>query len=121
MEIKFDRLGVFEYSDEAGTAAFELNGKVDEDTARERYDEMMTAQMEVSASLLEKRVGSECEVLVEDITEDGLRVCRSQYEAPEVDGNIFVANSKAEIGDFITIKIQELFETSAYDLSGVPI
>lgn len=121
MEIKFDRLGVFEYSDEEGTTAYALSGKVDEDTARERYDEMMTAQMEVSASLLEKRVGSQCEVLVEDITEDGLRVCRSQYEAPEVDGNIFVANSKAEIGDFITVKIQELFEASAYDLSGVTL
>ncbi len=113
-EIKFDRLGVFEYSDEEGTEAFNLDNKVDGETKSERYHEIMELQMDISAGLLAKRVGTECPALVEDVWEDGERICRSVYEAPEVDGLILVSNSQALPGDFINIKITESQEYDLY-------
>ncbi len=112
-EIKFDRLGAFEYSDEETTPAYEYSGKVDQDTKRARYHEIMQTQREISASLLEQRIGNEYEALVEEIAEDETRVCRSVYEAPEVDGVIFVENSTAIPGDFINIRVTNNTE---YDL-----
>ena len=112
-EFKFDRLGVFEYSDEAGTKAFLLDNKVGVKAKRQRYDELMALQLEISEELLQKRVGKNYDVLIEEVAEDNIRIGRSSLEAPEVDGVIFIDNSHASVGDIIRAKI---VSGSEYDL-----
>ena len=89
-EARFERLGAFKYSEEEGTYGAE-NFK-DTITARikqERLDELMTLQSEISLSFNQSRVGSLEKVIVDDFV-DGVFVCRSEFESPEVDGEILV-------------------------------
>ena len=65
---------------------------------QERLDELMTLQSEISLAYNQSRVGSELKVIVDDFT-DGVFVCRSEFESPEVDGEILVKYDDAIIGD----------------------
>jgi ribosomal protein S12 methylthiotransferase len=120
-KIKFDRLGVFEYSDERDTQAYKLKNKISSNKKSERYDELMRVQMDISEELLSKRIGKKYEVLVEEITDDGICICRSRHEAPEVDGLIFTKNNKVLIGDIIKVKITNFADGSVYDLEGAVV
>ena len=98
-EARFERLGAFKYSEEEGTYGAE-NFK-DTITARikqERLDELMTLQSEISLSFNQSRVGSLEKVIVDDFV-DGVFVCRSEFESPEVDGEILVKPDSEVIGD----------------------
>ena len=114
-EAKFERLGAFRYSDEEGTwGAEHLKDNVPEDVKNRRYEALMEAQSEISLNYNLSRVGKEEKVLVDSIY-DGKLICRSQYESPEVDGEILVpATPGIAPGDFIRVRI-----TSAdyYDLN----
>lgn len=112
---KFDKLGVFEYSDEEGTRSYSFNEKLDEKTKAERREKIMDAQMAISRASLEKRVGTVMKCLVED-GEAGEYTLRSFMDAPDVDGQIYVTSDKdLEIGSFVDVKIIEALE---YDLRG---
>lgn len=112
---KFDKLGVFEYSDEEGTRSYSFNEKLDEKTKAERREKIMDAQMDISRASLEKRVGTVMKCLVED-GEAGEYTLRSFMDAPDVDGQIYVTSDKdLEIGSFVDVKIIEALE---YDLRG---
>lgn len=112
---KFDKLGVFEYSDEEGTRSYSFNEKLDEKTKAERREKIMDAQMDISRATLEKRVGTVMKCLVED-GEAGEYTLRSFMDAPDVDGQIYVTSDKdLEIGSFVDVKIIEALE---YDLRG---
>lgn len=112
---KFDKLGVFEYSDEEGTRSYSFNEKLDEKTKAERREKIMDAQMNISRESLEKRVGTVMKCLVED-GEAGEYTLRSFMDAPDVDGLIYVTSDKdLEIGSFVDVKIIEALE---YDLRG---
>lgn len=121
-EAHFERLGAFTYSEEEGTwGAENLSDDVPFEVKQERLDRLMTLQSQISLDYNLSRVGSVVKVLVDDITEDGL-VCRSEFESPEVDGEIYVPLSpemKSElqnyIGTFIDVKITKADE---YDLVG---
>lgn len=112
---KFDKLGVFEYSDEEGTRSYSFSEKLDEKTKRSRRDEIMDAQMDISRESLEKRVGTVMKCLVED-GDAGEYTLRSFMDAPDVDGVIYLSSDEElSPGSFIDVKITEALD---YDLRG---
>ncbi|MBQ9376809.1 MAG: 30S ribosomal protein S12 methylthiotransferase RimO [Schwartzia sp.] len=114
---RFDRVGVFTYSEEEGTPAAELPEKVPEEVMRERYHELMSLQSRISEELNHSMEGRELEVLVEGCgEEDGIVYGRSYREAPEVDGQVFIEGAGgAKPGDFLRVRIDQGF---VYDLVG---
>ena len=113
-EARFERLGAFCYSEEEGTFGAEnYRDSVTGKTKQRRLDVLMSLQREISSEFNASRVGKEELVLVDDIV-DGTLVCRSQWESPEVDGEILVpSDGKVRPGDFINVKIRS---ASDYDL-----
>ena len=111
-EARFERLGAFKYSEEEGTYGAEnFKDSISAKTKQERLDALMTLQSEISLAFNQSRVGSEIKVIVDDFN-DGVFVCRSEFESPEVDGEILVKyDSSVEvdpyslIGEFITVKV----------------
>lgn len=117
-ETKFDRMGAFMFSPEEGTRAAQMPEQVEEAVKQARYDELMTLQHDISLSQNKARVGSTCRVLVEK-KRGGRYVGRSEFEAPETDGNIyFGAEEPCEIGTFVNVRITG---ARAYDLMGVRV
>ena len=126
-EARFERLGAFKYSEEEGTYGAE-NFK-DSITARvkqERLDELMTIQSSISLEFNQSRVGNLEKVIVDDFV-DGIFVCRSEFESPEVDGEILVRPDADVVGDidpysligeFLNVRITGADE---YDLIADPI
>ena len=109
-EAKFERLGAFCYSEEEGTyGALHFKDSVPQEEKQRRWDELMSRQSGISLAFNQSRVGSEVEVLVDSVAGDSL-VCRSQYESPEVDGEIIVhlpagTDASALVGNFIKVRI----------------
>ena len=98
-DARFERLGAFMYSEEEGTYGAEhFKDSVSSRIKNERLDELMRLQSEISLSYNQSRVGSEIAVIVDDYT-DGVFVCRSEFESPEVDGEILVKGSLEILGD----------------------
>ena len=98
-EARFERLGAFTYSEEEGTfGADNLSDEVPDDVKKERLSRLMALQEGISLEYNQSRVGSVETVLVDDFT-DGVFVCRSKAESPEVDGEILVRYSPMEFGD----------------------
>ena len=98
-EAKFERLGAFKYSEEEGTYGAEnFKDTISARTKQERLDALMELQSGISLAFNQSRVGSEIDVIVDDFT-DGVFVCRSEFESPEVDGEILVKYDPAVIGD----------------------
>ncbi len=113
-EAKFERLGAFRYSEEEGTSGAEnFEDNIGDEEKQSRYDRLMSVQNSISLECNESRVGTVEKVIV-DAVSDGALVCRSQYESPEVDGEIFVryepecfGGQPAEsfVGQFLQVKI----------------
>ncbi len=98
-EARFERLGAFRYSEEEGTYGAEnFKDSITSRVKQERLDELMTLQSGISLAFNQSRVGSEIKVIVDDFT-DGVFVCRSEFESPEVDGEILVKHDSAVFGD----------------------
>jgi len=96
---RFERLGAFKYSEEEGTYGAEnFKDTVSARVKQERLDELMTLQSGISLAFNQSRVGSEIEVIVDDYI-DGVFVCRSEFESPEVDGEILVKYDSSAAGD----------------------
>ena len=111
-EARFERLGAFKYSEEEGTYGAEnFKDSISAKTKQERLDALMTLQSGISLEFNQSRVGSEIKVIVDDFN-DGVFVCRSEFESPEVDGEILVkydasveVDPYSLIGEFITVKV----------------
>ena len=116
-KMRFDRLGVFTYSQEEGTPAARMEGQIDEEVKAERKDRLMAAQQAISQQICEGFVGKEMEVLIEGkIPEDGVYCGRSYRDAPEIDGFVFVQSDREHLtGDMVTVQITAATE---YDLYG---
>ena len=114
-ETEFGRMGAFTFSPEEGTVAELMEGQVEEEIKQARYDALMTIQHKISLKLNRERVGKVYRVLVEK--KRGSRyVGRSEFEAPETDGNIYFGSEEPiEIGTFVDVKITS---AKAYDLMG---
>ena len=96
---RFERLGAFKYSEEEGTYGAEnFKDSISAKTKQERLDELMTLQSEISLAYNQSRVGTEVKVIVDDFV-DGIFVCRSEFESPEVDGEILVRYDAQAVGD----------------------
>ena len=115
----FDRLGVFPYSEEEGTPAAGRQDQVPMRVRKSRAGKIMRAQKKISRSFDESRIGSVCEVLVEGQEENGLYYGRSQWEAPETDGRVYIKLADGlEVGSFVQVKI---VDAEDYDVTGVPV
>jgi ribosomal protein S12 methylthiotransferase len=116
--VRFDRLGVFKYSDEEDTAAFDLDEKVDAEKIGERYDDLMTRQREVSRAILESRVGEIHEAIVEGISEEHEYLVQGRLwnQAPEIDGITYLSSPRAlNAGEVVHVRITDAHD---YDLVG---
>ena len=105
-EMRFERAGVFAYSAEEGTPAFELEDDVPEEVKKARVDKFMDIQQDISLEINSKRLGKTEKVLI-DRTEGGYYVGRTQYDSPEVDDEVLISmkENKLEIGTFVNVKI----------------
>jgi ribosomal protein S12 methylthiotransferase len=113
-EARFERLGAFMYSEEEGTFGAEnFKDSISNRIKQERLDQLMTLQSSISLEYNQSRVGQELKVIVDDFN-DGVFVCRSEFESPEVDGEILVKYDPAVlgsvdpyslIGEFIQVKV----------------
>ena len=102
---KFDRMGAFAYSEEDDTwAAKNLKDLIPEETKQKRLDLLMEAQMTIYEEKNAEMYGKEVSLLVDE-TEGDTRICRSQWDSPEVDMNYYVKGSDAKPGDFIRARI----------------
>lgn len=107
-EMRFERAGVFAYSAEEGTPAYELEDDVPEDVKKARVDKFMDVQQDISLEINSKRLGRTEKVLI-DRTEGGYYVGRTQYDSPEVDDEVLISmkDNKLEIGSFVNVKITQ--------------
>lgn len=106
-EQKFDRMGAFAYSEEDDTwAAKNLDDNISDEEKQRRLDILMATQEEISENLNEQMVGDKAKLIVDEI-ENGDRICRSQWDSPEVDMNYYVSGSEALPGEFINAEITE--------------
>ena len=126
-EARLERLGAFMYSEEEGTYGAEhFKDSISAKVKQERLDQLMTLQSEISLAFNQSRVGSEIDVIVDDFV-DGVFVCRSEFESPEVDGEILVKHDPALMGDidpyslvgeFIKVRV---IGADKYDLIAEPL
>ena len=115
-KVKFERLGLFVYSREEGTQAFGFSGQVPQKIKEKRYKIIMSCQQEIARQINEKWQNRILRVLIEEKEQEGLYVGRSQYDAPEVDGLVYVKTKKdLSLGNFVDVKITDTWE---YDLLG---
>jgi ribosomal protein S12 methylthiotransferase len=118
-EMQFDRLGVFAYSQEQDTPASRLPDQVDEEVKEFRANTLMEIQREISKARNGNRIGQDLDILIERYDgRNDVYIGRSQYDAPEVDGEVFVTSRTAAIGEMTKVRITHSFE---YDLSGEEI
>lgn len=115
-EAEFDRLGAFAYSAEEDTPAARMPEQIPEEVKQERLDRLMRLQAGISLKRNQLRLNTVEKVLVTDVSEDGFILGRSQFEAPETDGEIvFTAKETPAIGSFVQVKITQ---AETYDLMG---
>ncbi|KRO64170.1 MAG: ribosomal protein S12 methylthiotransferase RimO [Cryomorphaceae bacterium BACL11 MAG-121015-bin20] len=118
-DTKFDRLGVFTYSHEENTSAYDLEDDVPEKTKKARADEIMDLQTHISWELNQKKIGRTFKVLF-DRKEGDYFIGRTEFDSPDVDNEVLVrANENyVRIGDFANIKIEK---SDHFDLYGVVV
>ena len=115
-DIKFDKLGVFEYSKEEGTRAASLDEQIPDSIKEERKNEIMAIQSEISAEILSKNIGKRLEVLIEEEVDEENYVGRTYMDSPEIDGVTYVHSAKnLEIGSFVQVDVVDSLD---YDLVG---
>jgi ribosomal protein S12 methylthiotransferase len=110
-------LGVFIYSEEEGTAASRMKGHIPKEVAANRMDELMKLQKKVSTKRNSRFMGKRVRVLIDDKPKDagGAFFGRTEADAPETDGGVYVSGKGVKIGQFYDIDITDTLE---YDLVG---
>lgn len=116
-KMKFEKMGVFEYSREKNTVSYSMKNQVPAKIKRERYKKLMELQQGISYDIEQSYIGKILECIVESYTDDGVIILRSQHDAPEIDGVVYVKSDKPVVpGDIEKVKITKADE---YDLFGV--
>jgi len=113
-EAKFERLGVFKYSREEDTLAYNYKGQVSEKEKQKRFNRIMSVQQAISKKINEGFIGKALKVLVEGKGE-GYYIARTEYDAPDIDGLVYIKGKNLKIGNFCKIKITDTYE---YDIVG---
>ena len=118
--VEFDHLGVFTYSPEEHTSAFEMPDRPDPELAAARRDDLLVAQMEIVDRKAQGMIGTETEVLLERKTGNNIWVGRARRSAPEVDGIVLIEQIPADrqAGDFVKVRYTAQQE---YDMLAVSI
>lgn len=115
-EVKFDRMGAFEYSREKGTYSDKLKGHLTQKIKKARRDKLMQLQQKISTECNQKYIGTVLPCIVEGYTDDGVVILRSEHDAPEIDGLVYARTDRQVVpGDIENVKITESDE---YDLFG---
>ena len=117
-EQRFDKVGVFTYSREEGTPAYDMANQVSEEVMQERYHDLMSLQCKISEEVNQALEGKELEVLVEgrDEEQPDIACGRSYREAPEVDGQVYIeGDADSQPGDIVRVRIVQGF---TYDIVG---
>lgn len=116
-EMEFDRLGVFAYSQEEGTAAAAMPDQIEEEVKEARRDELMELQQAIAFEKAEKMIGQTFTVMVEGkVADEDVYVTRTYRDAPDVDGYLFLHTRAALMsGDFVRAVVTE---SNEYDLVG---
>ncbi|MFF2155540.1 30S ribosomal protein S12 methylthiotransferase RimO [Paenibacillus chitinolyticus] len=115
-DVQFDRLGVFTYSMEENTPASRLPGQVPDEVKEYRAAALMELQREISNRRGGRRLGEAVDVLIERYDgRNDVYIGRSQYDAPEIDGEVFVTGTNIGIGGVVKVRVTHSFE---FDLSG---
>ena len=115
-ETKLDRVGVFTYSQEDGTPAFNLGDPIPEYIKIERSNIIMEAQQEITLEKNKALIGTDIEVIVDRIDDKGLIIGRTEYDAPGVDNGVILDPKKSiKPGDFV---IATITDAQPYDLIG---
>ena len=113
-EFRFHRLGVFTYSQEDGTTAFDLGDPIPAAVKAERRNALMELQKGIARERNERQVGSRVRVLI-DRKEDGMAVGRTEWDAPEIDQEVFVEPSdRAAVGAFADVEVTDATEYDLY-------
>ena len=120
-EAKFDHFGAFPYSREEGTPAYDFDDQIDEQVKQDRYDILMSQQLEISEALLKEKIGKKMTVLVEafDPVSEAYSA-RSADNAPDIDGKVFISARKGALteGEFVTVEIIDALD---YDLISIVV
>ncbi|MDZ7672499.1 MAG: 30S ribosomal protein S12 methylthiotransferase RimO [Halanaerobiales bacterium] len=115
--VKFDRLGVFQYSQEEGTKAAKMENQINKKTKEKRYNKIMEIQQDISYNKNRNYIGKELKVIIDEKIEEEF-IGRTVYDAPEIDNTVYVRGKDINIGDIIKVEITDAFE---YDLMGEKI
>jgi ribosomal protein S12 methylthiotransferase len=114
-DIRFDRVGTFQFSFEPGTTSEPLGDPVPAEVKQERFERLMELQQGISMQVNQSYVGKTLDVLVEGRDKD-ISIGRSYRDAPEIDGLVFIEGD-AKIGDIVPVRVTGAM---AYDVTGVP-
>jgi ribosomal protein S12 methylthiotransferase len=106
---RFERLGIFTYSQEEGSRAAKMDGQLPAAAKNARYRQAMTLQQKIAAEIAQSKVGREIKVLVEEPL-----IARSESDAPDVDTRVLLSRA-APVGQFATVRVSG---TQVYDLRG---
>lgn len=118
-EAQLDRVGAFRFEPVEGAAANTLPGAVPEEVKEERYARIMAKTAAISAAKLQARIGRTLEVIIDEVGEEGGATGRSQADAPEIDGEVFLRDAgHLGQGDIVRVEIEDADE---HDLYGVPL
>lgn len=115
---RFDKVGIFTYSEEEDTPAAVMPQKVSEEVMQERYHDLMSLQSKISEEINISLENKEIDVLIEgrDAEQQGIAVGRSYREAPEVDGQIYIeGDAESSVGDIVRVRLLQGF---TYDIVG---
>lgn len=111
-EAQLDRVGCFQYSNVDGAPANELPNQVPEEIKQERWERFMAHQQAISVSRLQRKIGKEMHVIIDELDEQGT-VARSYGDAPEIDGYVYLDTDQLNPGDIVKVRITDADE---YDL-----
>ncbi|PRY98141.1 SSU ribosomal protein S12P methylthiotransferase [Jezberella montanilacus] len=117
-EAQLDRVGCFQYSPVDGAPANELADPVPDEVKQDRWERFMAHQQLISTARLARKIGTEIDVLIDEVDEDGA-IGRSSADAPEIDGCVYVDSEQVlKPGDIVRVRVTESDE---YDLWGEKI
>ncbi len=113
-QAEFDYVGIFMYSPEEGTSAAKLDNQIDDDVKLERFQILRDLADSISVAKIQERVGKAYDVLILGEEEDGQLFGRTQYQAPEVDGVVYLEEGR--IGEVVSLRITD---TLWYEMEGL--
>lgn len=115
--MKFEKMGVFEYSREKNTVSYSMEDQVPAKIKKQRHRKLMTLQKKISKEVNESYIGKVIPCIVEGYTDDGVVIMRSEHDAPEIDGMVYATSEKPVVpGDIENVLINR---SDDYDLFGV--